>query len=291
MHGRQRMRRRYRHPDLIRHRAVGNAGLQSAARQLRHDQVFRAAGEVDERAAGAGQRCRLIDRERDERRGPAGWRRQARWGGDRVTVARGEDDDRRRGISDKLHLRFTMVSVLTSYWTPTACADPHCNGKTGKCNATRPVGQASAPRKRSAARQTFPAPAVRSASVSVSVAVVLRRMVAPTSRARRTRSWLFSVIAILATAAQLVVALVPLAEGRVARTLSAHVEAGGTRIHVAHNEATCASCQARSIHGTTSRPCRRCPRPRSPSSWRSPRSTASPRPAFTLKPIRAHLPR
>jgi hypothetical protein len=78
-------------------------------------------------------------------------------------------------------------------------------------------------------------------------------MPAPTSRAWRPRSWLFTVIATLATAAQLVVALVPLAEGRVARTLSAHVEAGGTRIHVAHNEATCASCQARSIHGTTSR--------------------------------------
>jgi hypothetical protein len=69
----------------------------------------------------------------------------------------------------------------------------------------------------------------------------------------RRRNRLFAAFAILATAAQLVVAFLPLAEGRVARTLSAHVEAGGSKGHVAHNEATCASCQARSIHGTTSR--------------------------------------
>lgn len=79
-------------------------------------------------------------------------------------------------------------------------------------------------------------------------------MVHPSGRRpRRQRSWLFAVIAILATAAQLVIAFVPLAEGQTGRTLSAHVESGGSRGHVAHNEATCASCQARSIHGTTSR--------------------------------------
>lgn len=71
---------------------------------------------------------------------------------------------------------------------------------------------------------------------------------------RPLRSWLFAVVAILATTAQLAVALAPLAEGRGTRTFSAHVEQGGTRSHAAHNEATCASCQARSIHGTTSRP-------------------------------------
>jgi hypothetical protein len=75
----------------------------------------------------------------------------------------------------------------------------------------------------------------------------------PAPFVRRCRNRLFAAFAILATAAQLVVALLPLAEGRVARALSAHVEAGGTKGHIAHNEATCASCQARSIHGTTSR--------------------------------------
>jgi hypothetical protein len=70
---------------------------------------------------------------------------------------------------------------------------------------------------------------------------------------QRRSSWLFTVLAVLAIAVQLVVALAPLGEGRVARALSAHVESGGATGHVAHNEATCASCQARSIHGTTPR--------------------------------------
>lgn len=71
---------------------------------------------------------------------------------------------------------------------------------------------------------------------------------------RPTRQWFFSVLAIFAITAQLVVALAPLAESRTERTLSAHVEQTGTRGHVSHNEATCASCQARSIHGTAPRP-------------------------------------
>ncbi|MDB4874356.1 MAG: hypothetical protein JWM41_802 [Gemmatimonadetes bacterium] len=75
----------------------------------------------------------------------------------------------------------------------------------------------------------------------------------PTQFSRRSRNRLFTAFAIFATAAQLVVALLPLTEGRVARTLSAHVEADGAKGHVAHNEATCASCQARSIQGATSR--------------------------------------
>jgi positive regulator of sigma E activity len=33
--------------------------------------------------------------------------------------------------------------------------------------------------------------------------------------------------------------------------MGAHVERGGVKLHYAHDEATCASCQARSIHGTT----------------------------------------
>lgn len=65
---------------------------------------------------------------------------------------------------------------------------------------------------------------------------------------------LYTIFAMLAMMAQLVVALAPLGEGRIARAPHAHVEAGGTTGHAAHNEATCPSCQARSIQGTTARP-------------------------------------
>ena len=73
---------------------------------------------------------------------------------------------------------------------------------------------------------------------------------------RRTptlRSTWFTLIAVFAMAVQLVVALAPLAEGRDGRSMSAHVESSGTRGHYTHDDATCASCQARSIHGTTAR--------------------------------------
>jgi hypothetical protein len=60
---------------------------------------------------------------------------------------------------------------------------------------------------------------------------------------------MFTVLAFLAMAAQLAVALSPLAEGR-ERSWGSHVEASGARQHFAHSEATCAACQARSIHGT-----------------------------------------
>ncbi len=45
----------------------------------------------------------------------------------------------------------------------------------------------------------------------------------------------------------------PLAEGRDGR-MASHIEAGGAASHYTHSEASCAACQARSIHGTTSRP-------------------------------------
>ena len=63
---------------------------------------------------------------------------------------------------------------------------------------------------------------------------------------------IFTVVAFLAMAAQLAVALSPLAEGR-ERNWGSHVEAAGLRQHFAHSEATCAACQARSIHGTAGR--------------------------------------
>jgi hypothetical protein len=68
----------------------------------------------------------------------------------------------------------------------------------------------------------------------------------------RRRSWFFAVLALLATTAQLAVALAPLAEGREGRA-TVHMESRGTPRHYQHNDATCAACQARSIHGTTPR--------------------------------------
>ncbi|MEO9034299.1 MAG: hypothetical protein ABI442_02250 [Gemmatimonadaceae bacterium] len=49
-------------------------------------------------------------------------------------------------------------------------------------------------------------------------------------------------------------AIAPLAEGRQGKSMSAHVESGTTKGHYAHNEATCVSCQARSMHGATAKP-------------------------------------
>jgi len=69
---------------------------------------------------------------------------------------------------------------------------------------------------------------------------------------QRRRHWLLTVLAFVAITAQLVVAFAPLTEGREPR-LASHVDAPGAMTHVNHNDATCAACQARSIHGTTSR--------------------------------------
>jgi hypothetical protein len=74
-----------------------------------------------------------------------------------------------------------------------------------------------------------------------------------TLAARSGRRLLVTVLAFMAMAAQLAVALSPLAEGR-ERDWGSHVEAAGSRQHFSHSEATCAACQARSIHGTTGHP-------------------------------------
>jgi hypothetical protein len=68
--------------------------------------------------------------------------------------------------------------------------------------------------------------------------------------ATRQGGWLSGVIALLAMAAQLVVAVAPLAEGRDGR-MASHVESTGVPGHYTHNDAKCAACQARSIHSTT----------------------------------------
>ena len=73
-------------------------------------------------------------------------------------------------------------------------------------------------------------------------------MRAPLQHRPTRRHPLTLVIAFLALIAQVTVAMSPLAEGRPG--MGAHVESSGVKLHYAHNEATCASCQARSIHGT-----------------------------------------
>src|SRR4051812_41613570 len=73
------------------------------------------------------------------------------------------------------------------------------------------------------------------------------------SSVRLTRSWFFAFAAILATVAQLAVAMAPLAESR-ERTMASHVESGSAKGHYAHDDAKCISCQARSIHGNAERP-------------------------------------
>src|SRR4051794_13118260 len=75
----------------------------------------------------------------------------------------------------------------------------------------------------------------------------------PPVHARRHRHWLFTLLTLLVTAAQLTVALAPLAEGTESR-LASHVEANGTSTHFSHDQAKCTACRPHSIHGTTERP-------------------------------------
>jgi len=71
---------------------------------------------------------------------------------------------------------------------------------------------------------------------------------------RSTRlGWLSTFAAILAVVAQIAVAVAPLAEGREGPNAPSHVDPSGTAVHWVHNEASCASCQARSLHGTVAR--------------------------------------
>ena len=62
-----------------------------------------------------------------------------------------------------------------------------------------------------------------------------------------------TVAAVIAIAAQLSAALSPLGEARQDKSSAPHVELGGTAVHHAHSEATCAVCQARSVHAAVAR--------------------------------------
>ena len=75
----------------------------------------------------------------------------------------------------------------------------------------------------------------------------LSRFTHPVSR------WLSSIGAVVAIVAQLSVALAPLGEAREGASTAAHVELGGTATHYAHNDATCAVCQARLLQGLAPR--------------------------------------
>jgi hypothetical protein len=70
-----------------------------------------------------------------------------------------------------------------------------------------------------------------------------------TQRYRPRRPFLGRTAAILAFLAQLAIVVAGIGEGRAGLGYAAHFDPGGTSTHYAHNEAQCASCQARSVHG------------------------------------------
>jgi hypothetical protein len=60
--------------------------------------------------------------------------------------------------------------------------------------------------------------------------------------------------AILALVAQLALLVACLGEGRNGVGYGSHIDPAGTAKHYVHNEAMCASCQARSLHGVARLP-------------------------------------
>lgn len=79
---------------------------------------------------------------------------------------------------------------------------------------------------------------------------------------RAVSRWLFGAGVVLAVISQVALALSPLGEAREGRGYASHVENAGTSTHYAHNDATCATCQARSITGLAAK----AEHPRTPSS-------------------------
>ncbi|HZI43520.1 MAG TPA: hypothetical protein VFD67_17510 [Gemmatimonadaceae bacterium] len=53
----------------------------------------------------------------------------------------------------------------------------------------------------------------------------------------------------LALLAQLTVMVAGVGEGRAGLGFASHIDPGGTSTHYAHDEAVCAACQVRSLHG------------------------------------------
>lgn len=60
--------------------------------------------------------------------------------------------------------------------------------------------------------------------------------------------------AILALVAQLALLVACIGEGRNGVGYGSHIDPAGTAKHYVHNEAACASCQARSLHGVARAP-------------------------------------
>jgi hypothetical protein len=60
--------------------------------------------------------------------------------------------------------------------------------------------------------------------------------------------------ATLAFVAQLALMAAALGEGKAGIGLASHVDPAGTSTHYAHDEAVCAACQARSLHGAVRLP-------------------------------------
>lgn len=60
--------------------------------------------------------------------------------------------------------------------------------------------------------------------------------------------------AILALVAQLALLVACVGEGRNGVGYGSHIDPAGTAKHYVHNEAACASCQARSLHGVARPP-------------------------------------
>jgi hypothetical protein len=60
--------------------------------------------------------------------------------------------------------------------------------------------------------------------------------------------------AIVALAAQLLLAIAGLGEGKAGIGYATHLDPGGTSSHYVHDDALCAACQARSLHGVARLP-------------------------------------
>ncbi|HKN69319.1 MAG TPA: hypothetical protein VJW73_23730 [Gemmatimonadaceae bacterium] len=69
------------------------------------------------------------------------------------------------------------------------------------------------------------------------------------SRRTSLRPIFLRTAAFLALVAQLAVGVAALGEARAGLGYASHIDPSGTSTHYAHDEAVCAACQARSLHG------------------------------------------
>src|SRR5690348_13004940 len=69
------------------------------------------------------------------------------------------------------------------------------------------------------------------------------------SRRTSLRPIFLRAAAFLALVAQLAVGVAALGEARAGLGYASHIDPSGTSTHYAHDEAVCAACQARSLHG------------------------------------------